>query len=200
MSTENEAPRQPDGETEPPKKQAGGRWRKEAGSPNPGGKRKSPSPAAPAEKPQSAVERPVNTERDRDGRFTVGNLGKPKGARHKTTLAMEALLDGEADAITRKAIELAKSGDLTALRLCMERLLPPRRERPVSIDMPKVTVARDLIEATAALTTAAATGEITPGEAADLAKLVESTARAIEVSDIAERLAKLEEAAANKHG
>jgi len=82
----------------------------------------------------------------------------------------------------------------------MERLLPPRRERPVSIDMPKVTVARDLIEATAALTTAAATGEITPGEAADLAKLVESTARAIEVSDIAERLAKLEEAAANKHG
>ena len=127
--------------------------------------------------------------------ISANPAGKPKGARHKATLAMEAMLDGEADAITRKAIELAKSGDLTALRLCMDRLLPPRRERPVSVEMPKVTVARDLIEATAALTHAVATGEITPGEAADLAKLVESTARAIEVSDIAERLAKLEEAA-----
>jgi hypothetical protein len=50
--------------------------------------------------------------------------GKPKGARHKTTLAVQALLDGEAEALTRKCIELAKEGDTTALRLCMERLAP----------------------------------------------------------------------------
>src|SRR5215204_4346329 len=56
------------------------------------------------------------------GRFKPGNPGRPKGARHKTTLAIEALLDGEAEALTRKAIELAKAGDLVALRLCLDRI------------------------------------------------------------------------------
>jgi hypothetical protein len=43
--------------------------------------------------------------------------GRPKGSRNKATLAMEALLDGEAEAITRKAIEKALEGDMTAIRL-----------------------------------------------------------------------------------
>ena len=53
--------------------------------------------------------------------------GKAKGTRNKVTLAIEALLDGEAEALTRKAIELAKAGDMAALRLCMDRLAPPRK-------------------------------------------------------------------------
>ena len=36
--------------------------------------------------------------------------GKPKGARNKTTVAMEKLLDDDAATITSKAIELAKNG------------------------------------------------------------------------------------------
>src|SRR6476659_8342128 len=36
--------------------------------------------------------------------------GKPKGTRHRVTIAAEILLEGEAEAITRKAIELAKAG------------------------------------------------------------------------------------------
>jgi len=46
--------------------------------------------------------------------------GKPKGARHRVTLATEALLDGEAEALTRKAVEMALAGDGAALRLCLE--------------------------------------------------------------------------------
>ena len=51
--------------------------------------------------------------------------GRPKGALNKATLATQALLDGEAEALTRKVVELAKEGNLAALRLCLERLLPP---------------------------------------------------------------------------
>jgi hypothetical protein len=47
--------------------------------------------------------------------------GKPKGARHRATVAAEALLDGEAEGLTRKAIEMALAGDGTALRLCLDR-------------------------------------------------------------------------------
>ena len=57
--------------------------------------------------------------------------GKSKGTRNKTTLAVEALLDGEAETLTRKAIELAKAGDLAALRVCLDRIAPPRKDRPV---------------------------------------------------------------------
>jgi hypothetical protein len=46
--------------------------------------------------------------------FQPGNAGKPKD---KATLAAEALLDGEAEALTRTPIELAKAGDTIALRL-----------------------------------------------------------------------------------
>jgi hypothetical protein len=71
----------------------------------------------------------VNTgHRDADGRFAPGNPGKPRGTRHKATLAALALLSGEAEGLTRKAVELALAGDVTALRLCIERLVPPCRK------------------------------------------------------------------------
>jgi Family of unknown function (DUF5681) len=62
--------------------------------------------------------------------------GKPKGTRNKTTLAVEAPLDGEAETLTRKAIELAKAGDLAALRVCLDRIAPPRKDRPVLFELP----------------------------------------------------------------
>ena len=53
--------------------------------------------------------------------------GRPAGTRNKALLAMESLLDGEAEAITRVAVEKAKEGDATALRLCLERICLPER-------------------------------------------------------------------------
>src|SRR5829696_9046048 len=97
----------------------------------------------------------------RGGRFKPGNPGRPKGARHKTTLAIEALLDGEAEVLTRKAIELAKAGDLVALRLCLDRICPPRRERPVSFALPELSTAADAKLAASGLVKAVADGELT---------------------------------------
>ena len=80
--------------------------------------------------------------------FQKGNPGRPKGARNQATLAAEALLEGEAEALTRKAVELAKEGNLTALRLCLDRILPPRRERPLDMDFPMMTTAEDAVTVT----------------------------------------------------
>ena len=71
--------------------------------------------------------------------------GKPRGTRNKTTLAIEVLLDGEAQAITRKAIEMAKAGDGTAMRLVMERLIAPRRDRAVPFALAKVQSPTDAL-------------------------------------------------------
>ena len=48
------------------------------------------------------------------------------------------MLEGEAERITRKVIDLALAGDLTAIRLCMERLLPPRKDRSIELDLPPI--------------------------------------------------------------
>lgn len=118
--------------------------------------------------------------------------GRPLGARNRTTLAVEALLDGEAEELTRKAIALAKAGDLTALRLCLERVCPPRKERPVSFALLPLNSAADAKQASAAILKAVADGELTPGEAAELSRLLDRYTRVLEASEFEERLRRLE--------
>jgi hypothetical protein len=125
--------------------------------------------------------------------FATGNPGRPKGARHKATIAAEVLLDGEAKALTRKAVEMALAGDTTALRLCLDRILPPRRERPINFKLPRLQTAPDAVGALAALIDAVAATEITPSEAAELGKLVEAFVRALEASEFDQRLRTIEE-------
>ena len=139
----------------------------------------------------------VNTAGKQRGRpFAVGTsgnpAGRPKGARNRTTVAVEEILDGEADALARKAIELALGGDTVALRLCLERIAPAKRERPTPFALPKLETAADAVQASAALVEAVAAGELTTAQAAELGKLVESYIKAIEVTDVIERLERLE--------
>ena len=118
--------------------------------------------------------------------------GRPKGARNKTTVATEQLLDGEAEAITKKAIELAKSGDLAAIRICMDRIVPPRKDRPVPFLIPKLEKATDAVMASTAIVEAVASGDLTPSEAAELSKVVDGFTRTLEAADFEQRLGKLE--------
>ncbi len=119
--------------------------------------------------------------------------GRPQGSRNKATLAIDELLDGEADKLTRKAVELAMEGDTTALRLCLERLCPPRKDRPVSFDLPTMETPVDAVAAMAALLAAVAQGEVTPGEAQTIAAVIEAQRRVIECEDHERRLRALEQ-------
>ena len=118
--------------------------------------------------------------------------GRPKGSRNKATLAMEALLDGEGEEITRKAIELAKDGDMGAIRVCMDRIAPPRRDRHVHFALPKMRKASDAVGASAAIVQAVSGGELTPWEAGELIKVLESYAWTLQVSDFEASLERLE--------
>ena len=124
--------------------------------------------------------------------FRPGNPGKPKGARHRVTLAMEALLEGQHEALTQVAIKKALEGDTVALRLCLDRLAPPRRDAPVSIEMPAVRTAVDAVEASSAVLAAVAAGEITPDEAGRLMALLSAHRAIVEVGDLERRVAALE--------
>jgi hypothetical protein len=67
--------------------------------------------------------------------------GRPKGSRNRVSVACDELLDGEAEKLTRKAIEMALGGDNTAMRLCLERICPPRKERPINLSLPNLKTA-----------------------------------------------------------
>ena len=119
--------------------------------------------------------------------------GKKPGTRHRATLAVEKLLDDEGEELTRKAIELAKDGDLTALKLCLERICPPRKSRPIRIDLPNVNTADGVSQAQMTTVQAVAEGEITPEEGKVLADILEARRRSIETQEHEARLKKLEE-------
>ncbi len=141
------------------------------------------------EQPAVAAKRGRPFERGRSG----NPRGRPPGSRNKATIACEALLDGEVEALTRTVIEKAKQGDLGALRLCLDRVLPPRRGRPVTFEMPKMESGGDAAEAASAILEACAAGEITPTEAAEVMGLIGNVVRALELRDIEKRLANLEQ-------
>ena len=128
--------------------------------------------------------------------FERGRSGNPAGRRagslNKTTEAAAALLAGESEALTRRAVELALVGDPTAMRLCLERILPACRERSVKFALPPIESAADIAAAMKAVTSALADGAITPGEAATIAAVVDTFVRAIETSDFEQRLQELE--------
>ena len=136
------------------------------------------------------ADRPPRPGTARPGAFRPGNPGRPKGCRNRATLAALALLEGEAEALTRRCVELALAGDATAMRLCLDRLLP--KHRPVRLELPLRTL-EDLDQATDAISGALAEGAVTVDEVAALAGLVEARRRLLETTELERRLAALEQ-------
>jgi hypothetical protein len=138
-----------------------------------------------------------NTTNEQGARWRKGQSGNPKGrppgARNRATLAAESLLDGQAEALTRVCIDRALAGDSVALRLCLERILPPRKDRYVRLSIPSIVEAKDVPRTVTAILDAATAGALTPEEGTKLAHLVEQTRKAIETADLEERIKAVEQ-------
>ena len=130
------------------------------------------------------------------GQFSKGTSGnpsgRPPGSRNHATLLMESLLEGEAEQLTRKAIELALGGDITALRLCLERLMPPRKDRPIHLILPPVENVQQISLAMAKVFAAISEGEITPTEAEVVSNILATHKNVLVAQDFERRLEDLE--------
>lgn len=118
--------------------------------------------------------------------------GRPVGARNRATVLAETLIDDEARAIIIAVIAKAKAGDPVCLRLCMERILPPRRDRAVQFDLPKMETASDAVGVMGWVLHAVAHGELTPSEGETISRLVATWIQDLQVVDFEQRLARLE--------
>jgi hypothetical protein len=119
--------------------------------------------------------------------------GKPKGARHKTTLLAEKLMQNDAENIVNAVLTAARAGDMTAARIVLDRIAPARRDNPVTFALPKIKRPADAVAASAAILAAVADGRLTPGEALEVSKLIEAFVKTLEVAELEERLNELEE-------
>jgi hypothetical protein len=118
--------------------------------------------------------------------------GRPRGARNKRTIAAENMFDRDGADIIDRLIRLAKGGDVAAIRMCIDRICPRQRDRPVSLDLPPMTRPADAVAAMGAIVQAIGDGDIGPQEAAGLAKVVASFSQTIATAELEQRLDKAE--------
>jgi hypothetical protein len=136
------------------------------------------------------------TDKPKSTRFQPGQsgnpAGKPAGTRNKATRLILSLMEDNAKEITQAVIDAAKGGDLGAAKIVIERIAPPLRERPVSLDLPDTSTAKGCASAQNAILQAIAAGDLLPGEAQTISGIVESHRRAIETIELEQRIAALE--------
>ena len=118
--------------------------------------------------------------------------GRPRGALNRATVLAQELLAARVESIAGKLIELAEGGDMRAIRVCMERIVPAPQHQPIAVELPPIEKPADSVEAAAAIAAAVAAGDLTATEAAQLAKVVEVYIRALDSKGFDERLGKLE--------
>jgi hypothetical protein len=107
---------------------------------------------------------------------------------------IEHLAEGQAEQLVQKVVDLAQAGDVSCLRMILDRLWPPRKGQPVNVVMPPINTSRDVFPAIASIWTAIREGRLTPDEASALSIVIDRSIQAIELHDITKRVAALEEA------
>jgi hypothetical protein len=152
----------------------------------------SAGPARTAAKADS----PTSANLARSTRWAPGQSGnpkgRPKGSRNRASLLLEHLIEGEGESVVRALLTAAKGGDVSAARALLDRLVPPRKERPVKVALPELRSAKDAWDALAAVAAAVAEGEMLPGEGEAVVKLLEAYARTAAAAELEERVAALE--------
>ncbi len=126
--------------------------------------------------------------------FKAGNPGRPPGSKNKTTQIIEQLAEGQAEQLVQKVLELAQAGDVSCLRMLLDRLWPPRKGQPVNIDTPPtIKTSHDVLEAIASVWTGIGDGRLTPDEAGALSLVVERSIQVIQLEDVLKRIDALEQ-------
>src|SRR5262245_25285547 len=135
----------------------------------------------------SSLMHAVNKPRGRP--FKPGNPGRPPGSKNKTTRMAEQLVEGQAEQLVQKVLELAQGGNVAALRMVLDRVWPPRKGQPVNVVMPPINTSEDVLAAIASIWRAIRQGGRTPEEASALCRVIDRSIDAREDHDMAQQSA-----------
>ena len=136
-----------------------------------------------------------NEKKSEDTRFQPGNPGgpgRPAGSRNKATVVLDQLADDAGKEILEKMIDAAKGGDMRAADLVLSRIWPVRKGRPITLELPPIGTAADIVSALGKVADAVAAGDVTPDEASAMANVLEMKRRTIETVELESRISALE--------
>ena len=125
--------------------------------------------------------------------------GKPKGARNKSTLAAEKLLEGSLDRICKRIEEEALNGNMLAAKMILDRFLPVRKDRSIKIDFPQINSLEDVLNAIGSIVNAVGSGEISPSEGESLSRTLDMYSKAFETHQLEFRLHEIEASIKSKN-
>jgi hypothetical protein len=134
------------------------------------------------------------TDKQHAGQWKPGQSGNPKGKKPGSgeLQKLRASIAEHTPSIIGKLVELAKGGDIQAARLILERVFPAVKpsEQAIELDLPE---GGTLTAKAAAVLSAAATGELAPGQAAQMIAALGTVAKIVETDELAQRIKALEE-------
>lgn len=136
-----------------------------------------------------------NAPKTRGRPFQPGNRfgkGRPAGSRNKATLALEALIEGQGEAVVGTVINAAKNGEISAAKALLDRLVPVRKSAPISARLSSISGPADLEAALLEIFNRVAEQNLSTDEAAQLTAIIAQHAKLHEVLNLENRLAELE--------
>ena len=142
--------------------------------------------------------KPANAGRNQAGQFVKGASGNPrgksKGTLHKATRAALALMEGQLEEVTQVLIDKAMSGDMVAVKLVLDKLVPQAKEAPIAagLTLPARLTAENLSETLETVVKGVASGVLLPGEGQALTAMLNGLGKALELSELEKRIAALE--------
>ena len=128
--------------------------------------------------------------------FQPGNKhgrGRPRGSRNKAARVCQETLDSHAESLTKRCLSLAYQGNPTALRICMDRLVPAPRQRALQFKIPHTKTIADVSSASESVLSAVACGQLTPAEGDAFSGMLDGRRRMIETQEMDKRVRALED-------
>lgn len=138
-----------------------------------------------------------NTARKQRGRpFQKGKSGnpsgRPKGSKNHSSIIGQKLIDENCKDIIESVIESAVNGDMTAARILVDRLIPPRRDKPINIELPEIKNSNDVVTALGIVIKKIGEGDLTLTEGQSLAAILTTKLETITIADFEKRLKEIE--------
>jgi hypothetical protein len=130
-------------------------------------------------------------ERDSRGRFPPGVSGNPRGRRPEIA-KVRKLLEPHREELVKKAVDLALSGDSTALKVCLDKLAPAPKATAEPVKIPALMKAETLTAKATALVNAIAVGAVPPDVGSSLLTALNNVVRIEEHDELRRRIESLE--------
>jgi hypothetical protein len=127
--------------------------------------------------------------------FEPGNKmgrGRPKGSRNKRAAQAQAILDQYAEPLMKKCVAKALEGDVRAISLCLERILPSLREPGVRLKIPKLTTLENIDVALQKVIEEIANGNMSPSQGEKVEAMLQKHRDNVESRAFEARLTELE--------